>query len=81
MKAGVPPVTINAVLQLEFGETDDYGFVHGLIEVARNALRYCPQTPDAEFDSVELRGLDPSIRRISHSRKSGAAWEESASPR
>lgn len=49
-------MTINAVLQLEFGETDDYGFVRGLIEVARDALRYCLQTSDAEFDSIELRG-------------------------
>lgn len=56
VKAGVPPVTINAVLQLEFRETDDYGFVRGLIEVARDALRYCLQTSDAEFDSIELRG-------------------------
>lgn len=56
VKAGVPPVTINAVLQLEFGETDDYGFVRGLIEVACDALRYCLQTSDAEFDSIELRG-------------------------
>lgn len=56
VKAGVPPVTINAVLQLEFGETDDYGFARGLIEVARDALRYCLQTSDAEFDSIELRG-------------------------
>lgn len=56
VKAGVPPVTINAVLQLEFGETDDYGFVRGLIEVARDALQYCLQTSDAEFDSIELRG-------------------------
>lgn len=49
-------MTINAVLQLEFGRTDDYGFARGLIEVARDALRYCLQTSDAEFDSIELRG-------------------------
>lgn len=59
MKAGMPPVIINAVLQLAFEETDDYGFIHELIEVARSMLRYCLQTSNAEFDSIELRGSRP----------------------
>lgn len=53
---GQPPLMVNSVMEFEFPETDDFGFVRDLIRVARNMLQFCFQADDADFDSIELRG-------------------------